>query len=63
MELKKARNILLAVAETLDAVPLRCDQVDSAAKISACSRKLKEMAATLTEEENADDEAENEHEA
>lgn len=63
MELKKARNILLAVAETLDAVPLRCDQVDSAAKISACSRKLKEMAATLTEEESADDEAENEHEA
>lgn len=58
--MKKMKNILLAVAETLDAVPLRCDQVESAAKISACSRKLKELAAEITEEERAEHEAENE---
>lgn len=63
MNINRARNILMAVAETLDAVPLRCDEVESAAKISACSRKLKELAATIAEKECAEHEADNKHEA
>lgn len=63
MEKKKRSIILQALAETLDAVQLRCDQVKSAARINACAMKLKEMASEMAAEEATGDETENEHEA
>ncbi len=45
------KNVLLAVIDTLDAIPLRTDQVQSAAKIHACSMKLAEIASELKEDE------------
>lgn len=63
MEKTRLRNVLLAVAETLEAVPMRCDQVESAAKVHACARKLLETAGELLSEESEENEAENERKA
>lgn len=45
------KNILLAVVGTLDEIPLRTDQVQYAARINACSKKLMEIASELKEDE------------
>lgn len=51
MDKEAMKRILLAIASTLDEIPLRTDQVQYAAIIHACSKKLMEIASKLKEEE------------